>query len=111
MGLFSRTEQEKREQAFSKSNKASSTLGVLSGLSLPFKNTDKNNLSRKVIIKHLELYKKFPIRSLEESSNVLQHINRVLIKPKQRNELAELFTSHIYPLILPWYEKYQSQEK
>ena len=109
MGLFSRTEQEKKKQSPA-NDKALTALGVLSGLSLPFKKTDNNNLSRKVIIKHLELYNKFPIRLLEESAKVLQNMNRALIKPKQRNELAELLTSYIYPLVLSWYEKYQAQE-
>lgn len=110
MGLFSRTEQEKREQTLSKNKNELNALGVLSGLSLPFKNTDKNNLSRKVIIKQLEMHKKFPIHLLEESSKILQKENRVLINPKQRSELAELLTSYIYPHVLFFYEKYQMQE-
>ena len=109
MGLFSRTKQEKRKQSPA-NDKALNALGVLSGLSLPFKKTDNNNLSRNVIIKHLELYEKFPIRLLEECGKVLQNINRTLIKPKKRSELAELLTSYIYPRVLLWYEKYQAQE-
>ncbi|MCK5385841.1 MAG: hypothetical protein KAJ39_01560 [Gammaproteobacteria bacterium] len=110
MSLFSRTDQEKRDQSFPKNKKALSVLGDLSGLSLPFKDPDKNDLSRKNIIKQLDMYKQFPVRLLEESSNVLQKINRVLIKPKQRKELAELLASYIYPVVLLWYEKYQNEE-
>ena len=88
MSLFSRTDQEKRNQSFSKNKKASNILGELSGLSLPFKDADKNELSRQNIIKQLDMYKKFPVRLLEESANILQKINRILIKPKQRKELA-----------------------
>lgn len=110
MSLFSRTDQEKRNQSFSKNKKASSVLGELSGLSLPFKDADKNDLSRKNIIKQLDMYKNFPVRLLEESANILQIINRILIKSKQRKELAELLASYIYPVVLLWYEKYQKEE-
>ena len=110
MSLFSRTDQEKRNQSFSKNKKASSVLGELSGLSIPFKDADKNDLSRKNIIKQLNMYKQFPVRLLEESANILQKINRIVIKPKQRKELAELLASYIYPVVLLWYEKYQNEE-
>ncbi len=110
MSLFSRTDQEKRDQSFSKNKKALSVLGDLSGLSLPFKDADKNDLSRKKIIKQLDMYKQFPVRLLQEAGNFLQKINRVLIKPKQRKELAELLASYIYPIVLLWYEKYQNEE-
>ena len=110
MGLFTRTDQEKRGKAVSKKIKASSAFGELSGLSLPFKNGEQNDLSRKNIIKQLDTYKKSPVRLLEETSKTLQKINRTLIKPKQRQELAELLSSYIYPIVLLWYEKYQNQE-
>lgn len=110
MSLFSRTDEEKRDQSFSKNKKALSVLGGLSGLSLPFKDADKDDLSRKNIIKQLDMYKQFPVRSLQEAGNILQKINRVLIKPKQRKELAELLASYIYPVVLLWYEKYQNEE-
>ena len=54
MNLFSRTEQEKREQQISKSKKASTVFGDLSGLSLPFKKADKNDLDRNKIIQNLD---------------------------------------------------------
>lgn len=110
MNLFSRTDQEKREQQISQNKKAPSVLGDLSGLSLPFKKADKNDLDRNKIIKNLDSYKKFPVRLLEEAGNILLKINRVLIKPKQRKELAELLASYIYSVVLLWYEKYQNAE-
>lgn len=110
MGLFSRTEQEKREQQRSQSKKASTILGELSGLSLPFKNADKNNLDRNKIIQNLDSYKKFPVRLLEEAGDTLQKLNRVLLKPQQRKELADLLASYIYAVVLLWYEKYQKTE-
>lgn len=110
MNLFSRTEEEKREQQRSQSKKALTVFGDLSGLSLPFKNADKNELDRKNIIKNLDSYKKFPVRLLEEASNTLQKLNRVLLKPKQRKELADLLASYIYSVVLLWYEKYQKTE-
>jgi len=110
MGLFSRTEQEKREQSFSSSKKASNVLGELLGLSLPFKAGEKNDLNRNKIIKELDAYKNFPNRLLEEAANILSKFNRVLIKPKQRKELTELLASYIYPVASLWYEKYQEEE-
>ena len=110
MSLFSRTSQEKRDKSFTKNKKALSALGDLSGLSLPFKDADKVELSRNNIIKQLDMHKRFPVRLLEEASNVLQKINRVLFKPKQRKEYAELLASYIYPVVLLWYEKYQNEE-
>ena len=110
MSLFTRTEQEKRGSALSKNKAASSVLGELSGLSLPFKEAEKKDVSRKVIIQNLDSFKTFPIRTLEESVNILQKINRALIKPKKRIELTELLSSYIYPLVLLWYEKFQNEE-
>ena len=110
MGLFSKTEQEKRDKSISKSKNASSVLGDLSGLSLPFKTSEKNNLSRKKVIENLDSFKQLPVRLLEESSIVLQKINRELLKPKERKELADLLASYIYPIVLLWYEKYQKAE-
>lgn len=110
MGLFSRTDQEKRDQGFSKKKKAASVFGELSGLLLPFKDANKNDLSRKNIVKELDTYKNFPVRLLEEATKSLQTTNRVLVKPKQRKELADLFASYIYPIVLLWYEKYQKEE-
>lgn len=110
MGLFTRTDQEKRGKAVSKKKSTSSSFGELSGLSLPFKDTEQNDLNRKKITTHLDTYKKFPVRLLEETSKTLQKTNRTLIKPKQRQELAELLSSYIYPIVLLWYEKYQNQE-
>jgi len=110
MDLFSRTEQEKREELFSRNKNIFGTLGDLSGLSLPFKSADKNDLNRKEIVQKLDAYEKFPVRLLEEASHVLLKINRVLLKPKQRKEFADLLTSYIYPVVSLWYEKYQKAE-
>lgn len=110
MGLFSRTDKEKRGQSFAQKQKSKSILGTLSGLSLPFKEADKSDLTRKNITQQLDTYKKFPVRSLEEASKILQKSNRVLISPKLRQEFSELLASYIYPIVLLWYEKYQSQE-
>lgn len=110
MNLFSRTEQEKREHAFAKGKKVSNVLGELSGLSLPFKNAENNDLNRQKIIQILDTYKKVPVRLLEESTNVLQKLNRFLLGPKQRKEYADLLASYIYPVVLLWYDKYQNKE-
>lgn len=110
MSLFTRTEEEKREYALAKSNKSPNVLGDLSGLSLPFKPAEKNELDRHNIIQRLEVHRKMPVRLLEEASIVLQRINRVKLNAKQRKEYAELFASYIYPVVLLWYEKYQKQE-
>ena len=110
MSLFSRTEQEKRDLAFEKGNVISDVLGELSGLSLPFKKAEKNDLDRKAIIQQLEVYKKSPVRLLEETCSLLQKINRIKLNPKQRKELAELSASYIYPIVLLWYDKYQLKE-
>ena len=108
MGLFSRTEQEKREKNIPKNQSSSNVLGELSGLSLPFKKAEKNELDRNTIIQRLETHKKLPVRLLEEAANTLQRINRVQLSPKQRKEYAELLASYIYPVVLLWYEKYQN---
>lgn len=110
MSLFRRTEQEKREHNVSKNRKAGSVLGELSGLSLPFKKAEENELDRNIIIQKLEVHKKLPVRLLEEAANTLHKINRVLLSPKQRNEYAELLASFIYPVVLLWHDKYQKQE-
>lgn len=110
MSLFSRTEQEKRELAFEKGKIISNVLGELSGLSLPFKKAEKNELNRKSIIQQLEIYKKSPVRLLEETCGILQKINRVKLNHKQRKELAELSASYIYPIVLLWHDKYQKKE-
>lgn len=108
MSLFSRTDQEKRERAFEKGEKLSGGLGDLSGLSLPFKDAEKNEISRKKIIQQLEVYDKSPVRLLEETCDVLQKINRLRLTPKLRKEFSELAASYIYPVVLLWYEKYQN---
>ena len=110
MSLFSRSEQEKRDQALIKSKNSSSLLGDLSGLSLPFKDADKNILNRGKIIQRLEMHKKMPVRLLEEASDVIQILNRVRLSSKQRVEYAVLLASYIYPVVLLWYNKYQKQE-
>ena len=110
MGLFSRTEHEKREQQRSQTKKASAVLGDLSGLSLPFKKADKNDLDRNKIIQNLDSYKKFPVRLLEEAGNTLQKLNRILLNQQKRKELADLLASYIYSVVLLWYEKYQNTE-
>ena len=110
MGLFSKTNKEKRREPSSKKKNSISVFGTLSGLSLPFKDADKSDLTRKSIIKDLDSYKGFPVRLLEEASKTLQSLNRLLIKPKKRQDLAELLASYIYPIVLLWYEKYQNQE-
>lgn len=110
MNLFSRTEEEKREHALAKSKKSSSVLGDLSGLSLPFKAPDKNELSRDKIIQRLEMYRKLPVRLLEEASVVMQRLNRVKLTAKQRKDYAELLASYIYPVVVLWHDKYQKQE-
>ncbi|MDH5601906.1 MAG: hypothetical protein OEY78_11465, partial [Gammaproteobacteria bacterium] len=110
MNLFTRTEEEKREHALAKSKKSSSGLGDLSGLSLPFKVPEKNELNRDKIIQRLELHRKLPVRLLEETNIVLQKVNRVKLSVKQRKEYAELLASYIYPVVLLWYDKYQKQE-
>lgn len=110
MGLFSRTAEEKRIEDFSKQKKPSSVLGNLSGLSLPFKAADKNDLNRDKITQRLETYRKTPVRLLEEATDVLQKLNRVRLTIKQRNEFATLLASYIYPVVLLWHDKYQKQE-
>jgi len=110
MSLFSRTKQEKKEELFSRNKNIDANLGELSGLSLPFKSADKNDLNRKEIIQKLDAYKTFPVRLLEEASHVLLKINRVLLKPKQRKEFADLLASYIYPIVSLWYDKYQKAE-
>jgi len=110
MNLFSRTEQEKKEVLLSRNKNILANLGELSGLSLPFKSADTNNLSRQEIIQKLDVFKKSPVRLLEEASRVLIKINRVLLKPKKRKELADLLVSYIYPVVSLWYGKYQKAE-
>lgn len=110
MSLFSRSEQEKRDHALAKSKKSSSLLGDLSGLSLPFKDADKNILNRDKIIQRLKMHKKVPVRLLEEANDVIQILNRVRLSSKQRVEYAVLLASYIYPVVLLWYNKYQKQE-
>jgi len=110
MNLFSRTEKEKSEHALAKSKKASRILGDLAGLSLPFKDAEKNEIDRNKIIQNLDLYKKIPVRLLEESTSVLQKISRILLMPEQRKEFSDLLASYIYPIVLLWYEKYQKEE-
>ena len=72
MSLFSKTEQEKRESSLSKNKTVSNVLGELSGLSLPFKEAEKKDVSRKIIIQTLDEFKTFPVRTLEESVKILQ---------------------------------------
>ncbi len=110
MSLFSRTEHEKWELQISQNKKASTVFGDLSGLSLPFKEADKNELKRNKIIQNLDSYKMSSVRLLEEAENTLQKINRVLFKPEERKELSELLASYIYSVVLLWYEKYQNTE-
>jgi len=110
MGLFTRTDQEKRDRALTKAKKSSNELGELSGLSLPFKDADKVDLDRDKIIRRLEIHKKLPVRLLEEARDVLQKLNRVRLTSKQRNEFAVLIASYVYPVVLLWYDKYQKQE-
>ena len=110
MSLFSRTEKEKRDHALAKGKSSSNVLGDLSGLSLPFKDADKNILNRDKIIQRLEIHKKMPVRLLEEASDVIQILNRVRLSSKQRVEYAVLLASYIYPVVLLWYDKYQKQE-
>lgn len=110
MSLFSRTEEEKRERAFAKGKKTSGVLGDLSGLSLPFKDAEKDDLNRNKIIQQLDQYKKSPVRLLEETTNISQKINRMKINSTQRKEIAELLASYIYPVVLLWFDKYQKQE-
>lgn len=110
MGLFSRTAEEKRAEEFSKQKKFSDVLGDLSGLSLPFKTADKNDLDRDKIIQRLETYRNTPVRLLEEAASILQKLNRVRLSIKQRSEFATLLASYIYPVVLLWHDKYQKQE-
>ena len=110
MSLFSRTEKEKRDHALAKGKSSSNVLGDLSGLSLPFKDADKNILNRDKIIQRLEIHKKMPVRLLEEASDVIQILNRVRLSSKQRVEYAVLLASYIYPVVLLWYDKYQKKE-
>ncbi len=110
MGLFSRTHEEKREYLSSKSKKSSNVFGDLSGLSLPFKKVEKNELDRDKIIQELDSYKRLPVRLLEEASQKLQKINRRILSSDQRKEYSDLLTSYIYSIVVLWYEKYQKEE-
>jgi len=110
MGLFSRTDEEKREHFSSKSKKPSNVLGDLSGLSLPFKKAEKNELDRSKIIQDLDTYKRLPVRLLEESGQILQKLNRIILSSNQRKEYSDLLTSYIYSIVVLWYEKYQKEE-
>lgn len=110
MSLFSRTEKEKKEQFSPNGEKPSVALGELSGLSLPFKKADKNEVNRNQIIKKLDVFDNLPVRLLEEATHILQKINRLQISFQQRQEFAELLTSYIYPKVIFWYDKYQKTE-
>jgi len=110
MGLFSRTNEEKREHLSSKSKKSSNVLGDLSGLSLPFKKVEKNELDRSKIIQELDTYKRLPVRLLEEAGQILQKLNRRILSSNQRKECSDLLTSYIYSIVVLWYEKYQKEE-
>ena len=110
MGLFSRTDEEKREHLSSKTKKSSTVFGDLSGLSLPFKKVEKNELNRNKIIQELDSYKRLPVRLLEEASLKLQKINRRILNSNQRKEFSDLITSYIYSIVVLWYEKYQKEE-
>lgn len=110
MGLFTRTEDEKRELKRSKAKSTELGFAELSGLSLPFKKVDANELDRNTINAELERHTKFPVRLLEEAANMLQKINRALYNPRQRVELSALVASKIYSIVLLWYEKYQKEE-
>ncbi len=110
MGLFSKKIADDSSHKPNKKANTDMVLGELSGLSLPFKDADKKELNRNTISKKIESFRKFPVRLLEEATIVLQKINRAKLDTRQRKELAELLTSHIYPVVLLWYEKYQKQE-
>ncbi len=110
MNLFSRTEKEKSDHALAKSKRASRILGDLAGLSLPFKEVEENEIDRHKIIFNLDLYKRSPVRLLEESTTILQKISRLIITVEQRQEFSDLLASYIYPVIVLWYDKYQQEE-
>ena len=70
MILFSITDHEKRQRSFEKGNLNTKIFFELSGLSLPFKEPEKKDVNRKLIIQKLDSYKTFPIRTLEECVNI-----------------------------------------
>ena len=110
MSLFTRTEEEKRMFESAKTKKSAGVFGDLAGLSLPFKKFDKSELSRNKITQELDLYKRSPVRLLEEASVVLQKLNRAILSSKERKSFSDLLASYIYSTVLLWYEQYQKQE-
>ena len=110
MSLFGRTKEDKQAKEPVENTRNQIVFGDLSGLSVPFKKAEKNDISRKLITQELDKYKNLPVRLLQETSNILKKLNRLLMKPEQRKELTDMLASYVYPVVSLWYEKYQNEE-
>lgn len=110
MKIFNRLKSKSGQDSDDPSKKLSQQLGDLSGLSQPFKKAAKSDLERSHYQAELAKFEKLPVRMLEVSTEMLTRLNRFVMKPKQRRELADYFLSQIYPVVAMWYKKYQAEE-
>jgi len=75
----------------------------------PFKKPEKAELDVEPYVKRLKALSQNPVRQLEDASNVLSSINRLLLKAEKRLELLNAIIQVIYPVISIAYDKYQTQ--
>ncbi len=105
MGLF----RSKARQPLLVSKKHAAFKGF-ANLPQPFKKADKKNWEVDEIHDRLHKLARYPVRQLEDASNILSSLNRLKLRPDKRQALLDSLIRITYPIISAYYEKYQVQQ-
>lgn len=89
---------------------AKGDLAGFANLPQPYKTRERREPDAEAYRQRLADLRRYPVRVLEEASNILKTLNRSQLKPARRFELVELLLKEIYPAISVWYDKYQGQQ-
>lgn len=86
-----------------------SQLAEFASLPSAFKAAPKELTNKQAIVAKLSDLKRFAIRQLQESANIISQLNRSNIKPEKRVDLVKQIVSMVYPVMLRHYLLYQDK--
>lgn len=92
-----------------RSKSRDSQLGEFANLPSAFKSAPKELTNKQAILAKLDDLKRFALRQLQETANILGQLNRHDLKPDKRIELVKHVLGVIYPVMLRYYQNYQEK--
>lgn len=108
--LFSPKTRNSTEQTGNPGKLDTSQFGHFGNIPKPYKDADRKEQDKDVLLQKLAGFKTAPLRLLEEAGRIQANLNRLKLKPEKRLQLTRAITGQAYPVVALWYDKFYAEQ-